>query len=201
MTTHDKNKIISAAKEADPGFDGGPDSDGTMTDSIVGFEAVERFYTLALEAGRQLDAAETYKTSLESYKAGFENGAASRDNEVAELKAVSDHNLKVYQEAAQSIRDDCNQLRQQLSFKTTECNEWQASAEHKLTMQLMLERRIEGMEQQLAEVADKVREECASAAWLHYMDVCKKHGHSPNVERIRDFCSADAIRAAKEQAT
>ncbi len=53
------------------------------------------------------------------------------------------------------------------------------------------------LRQQLATIADKVREECASTAWLHYMDVCKKHGHGPNVERIRDFCSAEAIRAMR----
>ena len=57
---------------------------------------------------------------------------------------------------------------------------------------------IAELRQQLATIADKVREECASAAWLHYMDVCKKHGHGPNVERIRDFCSTEAIRAMKE---
>ena len=33
----------------------------------------------------QTSAAEIYKTSLESYQAGFENGAASRDAEIAEL--------------------------------------------------------------------------------------------------------------------
>jgi len=40
-------------------------------------------------------------------------------------------------------------------------------------------------------------EDAAVAAWMHYMDTCKKHGHGPDVERIRDFCAADAIRKLK----
>ncbi len=38
--------IIKWAREADPGFDGGPDADGTMLDSIVGIAAIERFAAL-----------------------------------------------------------------------------------------------------------------------------------------------------------
>lgn len=59
MTT--REQIIAAAKEADPGFDGGPDSDGTMTDSIVGFEAVERFYTIVANQTKDQCAALCYE--------------------------------------------------------------------------------------------------------------------------------------------
>ena len=41
-------------------------------------------------------------------------------------------------------------------------------------------------------------ERAANKAWMHYMDVCMKHGHGPDVELIRDFCCAAAIRALKE---
>ena len=47
-----REQIMAAAKQADSGFAGGPDDDGTMADSIVGIDAVERFYTIAFEAGR-----------------------------------------------------------------------------------------------------------------------------------------------------
>ena len=73
-----------------------------------------------------------------------------------------------------------------------------ADLDHASSMLIQLVRNCNELHQQLATIADKVREECASAAWLHYMDVCKKHGHGPNVERIRDFCSTEAIRAMKE---
>jgi hypothetical protein len=48
-----KDDIIRMAREADPGFDGGPDADGTMLHSIVGIAAVERFAALVAEQERQ----------------------------------------------------------------------------------------------------------------------------------------------------
>lgn len=59
MTT--REQIIAAAKEADPGFDGGPDADGTMTDSIVGIDAVERFYTIVANRAKEACAALCYE--------------------------------------------------------------------------------------------------------------------------------------------
>ncbi len=58
--------MLRMAREADPGFDGGPDADGTMLDSIVGIAAVERFATLVAAAEReailQMSADNWYKT-------------------------------------------------------------------------------------------------------------------------------------------
>ena len=42
----DKDKVIELAKKADPGFDDGPESDGTMEDSIVGIAAITRLIQL-----------------------------------------------------------------------------------------------------------------------------------------------------------
>ena len=53
MTTHDKEKIIAAAKEADSGFTG--DDDFNLGTYIVGLEAIERFYAIAFESGRQAE--------------------------------------------------------------------------------------------------------------------------------------------------
>ena len=50
MTTHDKDKIIAAAKEADSGFTG--DESFNLGTSLVGLEAIECFYAIAFEAGQ-----------------------------------------------------------------------------------------------------------------------------------------------------
>lgn len=77
MTT--REQIIAAAKQADPGFAGGPDADGTMADSIVGIDAVERFYTIA-----------------------FGDGAASRDVEIAALR----QQLATFHSAVEHVTED-----------------------------------------------------------------------------------------------
>ena len=55
----------------------------------------------------------------------------------------------------------------------------------------------------LPELIEKVEkmtiERCAVTSWNHYMETCKKHGHGPDVESIRDFCSSAAIRKLGEQ--
>ena len=61
MTT--REQIIAAAIQADSGFSGGPDYDGTMGESIIGMTAIERFFDIA-----------------------FGDGAASRDAEIVELR-------------------------------------------------------------------------------------------------------------------
>lgn len=44
-------------------------------------------------------------------------------------------------------------------------------------------------------VAAVVREQCAQAAWSHYMDMCKKMGMPP--AEFGGWCAASAIRAMK----
>ena len=48
MTRED---VMRMAKEADRGFEGAEDADGTMPDSIVGIESVERFANACFAAG------------------------------------------------------------------------------------------------------------------------------------------------------
>jgi hypothetical protein len=48
-----KEDIIRMAREADSGFEGGEDADGTMSDSIVGFAAIKRFAALVAAAERE----------------------------------------------------------------------------------------------------------------------------------------------------
>lgn len=49
-----REAIIRMAREADSGFEGGPDADGTLADSLVGLYAIERFAALvAAEAVRK----------------------------------------------------------------------------------------------------------------------------------------------------
>lgn len=48
-----RDDIIRMAREADPGFEGGPDCDGTMMHSIVGMEAIGRFAALVAAAERE----------------------------------------------------------------------------------------------------------------------------------------------------
>ena len=52
---------------------------------------------------------------------------------------------------------------------------------------------IEAIETLRAELAE-CREKCAAEAWVHYMDVCKKRGVSPDT--LYHWCAADAIRTA-----
>lgn len=59
MTTHDRDKIIAAAKEADSGFTG--DESFNLGTSLVGLEAVEYFYAIAFEHGRQAEREECAK--------------------------------------------------------------------------------------------------------------------------------------------
>jgi len=60
------------AREADPGFAGGPDADGTMGDSIVGLEAIERFAELVA-------AVEQAKFSADLIEYGKAMAAAERE--------------------------------------------------------------------------------------------------------------------------
>lgn len=48
-----QDEIIEMARQADKGFDGGPDADGTMEDSIVGIDAVIRFAKLVAAKERE----------------------------------------------------------------------------------------------------------------------------------------------------
>ncbi len=48
-----KDDVIRVAREADPGFEGGEESDGTMTDSIVGIDQVLKFASLIAAAERE----------------------------------------------------------------------------------------------------------------------------------------------------
>ena len=48
-----RDDIIRMAREADPGFDGGEECDGTMTDSIVGIDQVLMFAALVAAAERE----------------------------------------------------------------------------------------------------------------------------------------------------
>ena len=52
MTT-DCEQIIAAARESDKGFD--PESGSILCKSLVGREAIERFWQIAFEAGRQAE--------------------------------------------------------------------------------------------------------------------------------------------------
>ena len=47
-----KDDIIRMAREADSGFEGGVDSDGTMSDSIIGMGAIMIFAHLVAAAER-----------------------------------------------------------------------------------------------------------------------------------------------------
>lgn len=48
-----REAIIRLAREADSGFEGGPDADGTLADSLVGLDAIERFAALVAAAERE----------------------------------------------------------------------------------------------------------------------------------------------------
>lgn len=59
--------------------------------------------------------------------------------------------------------------------------------------------KTEDLQRFAAIIEKRTIERCAVASWNHYMETCKKHGHGPDVESIRDFCSAAAIRKLGEQ--
>ena len=48
-----RDDVIRMAREADPGFEGGADSDGTMTDPIVGIDQFLKFAHLIAAAERE----------------------------------------------------------------------------------------------------------------------------------------------------
>jgi hypothetical protein len=70
------DQLIELAREADPGFEGGPDADGTMPDSLVGMNAIVRFAALvtahAAKAERQacIDIIEAYRIPVGNSPAG-----------------------------------------------------------------------------------------------------------------------------------
>lgn len=92
MTT--REQVIAAAIEADSGFDGGDSADGTMGDSIVGIDAVERFYAIAFQAG-----------------------AASRDAEIQRLQMA----LADAEALELGTAEKCNQLRTELVKALAAC--------------------------------------------------------------------------------
>ena len=65
MTTHDRDKVIAAAKEADSGFTG--DESFNLGTSLVGLEAVERFYAIAHEDGRKVEREDCAKLCESTY--------------------------------------------------------------------------------------------------------------------------------------
>ena len=50
-----REQCLQWASEADPGFGNGPDSDGTMSDSIVGIAAIEALVLRAKQLNLELD--------------------------------------------------------------------------------------------------------------------------------------------------
>ena len=85
MTT--REQVIAAAIEADSGFDGGDSADGTVGDSIVGIDAVERFYAIAFQAGAASRDAEIAQLNKEAQEK-FSTLAKERDQPRAELAAA-----------------------------------------------------------------------------------------------------------------
>jgi len=61
-----KEEIIELAREADPGFEGGPEEDGTLGDSIIGLNCVIRFASLVAAKERE-------RCALAANKAWFED--------------------------------------------------------------------------------------------------------------------------------
>ena len=159
MTT--REQIIAAAKQADPGFAGGPDADGTMADSIVGIDAVERFYTIAFGDGaasrdveiaalRQQLAAKDDEirdlvtsdnkviVDLSKYVETLEQKIADRDEQISDLTISSD----TYFAERNSARDvwrraskDRDELRQQLAAALADSSTAWAQA-HRLALEL-----------------------------------------------------------------
>ena len=65
-----REEIIAAAKEADPGFC--PGGLVPLSDRLVGFEAVERFSNIMFEAGRRAERDECAKVC--DYHGDDDNG-------------------------------------------------------------------------------------------------------------------------------
>ena len=81
-----RDDIIRMAREADPGFEGGADSDGTMPDSIVGIDQVLKLAHLVAAAEREACAA--ICDELESFWA-TEKDVALLNGDVALSNATS----------------------------------------------------------------------------------------------------------------
>jgi len=151
----------------------------------------------------------------------FEHGAESRESEIESLRQrliLKEHQYDVMKASAEVLAEQCDKMRQQLAASQKRevtlrkligeiyCSD-DSSAEVTRKIEGVLNAlgnsyRQDALETVLATTpnealqafAAKVREQCAVAAWLHYMEVCKKHGHGPDVQSLRDFCSATAIR-------
>lgn len=91
MTTdHDKDKIIAAAKEADSGFTG--DESFNLGTSLVGLEAIERFYAKVFEDGRQAEREECAKIAETPYSGEQDDITMEAKDRVA--KAIRARSMK-----------------------------------------------------------------------------------------------------------
>ena len=104
MTTHDRDNIIAAAKAADEDFTG--DTSFNLGDSIVGINAIERFYAIAFEAGR--NSVDTPVALAEAYRCGEEAGRVAEREDCAKVCDTDwngDADTYAYSEAANECAD------------------------------------------------------------------------------------------------
>ena len=80
-----RDDVIRMAREADPGFEGGEESDGTMTDSIVGIDQVFKFAALVAAAEREA-CAKAIENSMDQLPdtSDWANGYIQATKDIAE---------------------------------------------------------------------------------------------------------------------
>jgi len=101
MTRED---ILRMAREADPGFEGGPEEDGTLPDCIVGFNAIERFFRLAHESGA---AAEREKVAHWMHSMGYATGHGDTIEDLLDhLGTQIAEKMKAEREACAKVCED-----------------------------------------------------------------------------------------------
>ena len=125
-----RDDIIRLAREADSGFEGGPDADGTLVDSLVGLDAIERFAALvaaekdreilALKEERRKDMAEIYslRESEESLREKNQQFAALVGEYAAEQAPDALRKVVADRDALQAENE---KLRKALQAETARC--------------------------------------------------------------------------------
>ena len=110
MTTHDRDKIIAAAKIADEDFTG--DTSFNLGDSIVGINAIERFYAIAFDTGRK--SVDTPVALAEAYHCGEKAGRQAEREEcigIVESYRVSVGNSRSGELACEWTMENLREIR------------------------------------------------------------------------------------------
>lgn len=118
-----RDDIIRMAREADSGFEGGPDADGTLVDSLIGLDAIERFAALV--------AAEERKALKDERRKDMFEICSLRESEESLREEVERLRDELRQGSIDHTRAEVERLREEIAALRTDAERYRWLRENK----------------------------------------------------------------------